>query len=193
MDAAIVHLDSDLLFGAYAGHIYLIGNNSVNIQDFNIAANTWAQLAGGGGARAGAPAVGATLTWNLHNPGVLFSHRGGNAATLDTYDIASDTWTSGVAYIPVGTLLWNTGSDACECWPMLPICRVVNYAANAGTLYQLANGLTNPIYTQSCRIYGTDGVAHVGKSMVAYQYAGIRYIVYRLHGSTQVQRIRLVD
>jgi len=190
IDAALLHCDENIGDG-YAAHIYLIGNNSVNIQDFNTTTNTWAQLTGAGTARAAAPAAGATLTWYSPANDTLLSHRGGGVATLDTYDLVTDTWTNAVAYLPVGTLLFGAGADACESFPFSSgTGSPIGCAGIAGTIYQYDRTLS---YTQCCKIDGTDGLAHVGKGMVAYQYAGIRYIVYRLHTSRTVQRIRLID
>jgi hypothetical protein len=193
-DAALLHFDENIATGstAISSDIYLIGNNSVDIQNYNIGTNTWTQLTGaGGGVRAAAPAVGATLTWNLQYPDRIISHRGGGVATLDIYDIPSDGWNSGQAYLPVGTLLWDEGSDACECVPPgAGLGNPIGYAGIAGTIYQYTRDYT---YTQACKIEGTDGLAHVGKGLIAYQYAGVRYVVYRLHSSRSVQRIRLID
>ena len=192
-DAAMLHCDEVISGGAGPGddHIYLIGNNSVDIQDYTISTNTWAQLTGAGAARAAAPAVGSTLTWNLNETDFIYSFRGGGVATLDEYEVSTDTWTSGVAYIPVGTLLWDEGSCTCEVYPSgFGTGNPVGYAAMNGTVYQSDRLGT---HSQCCKIDGTDGLAHVGKSLVAYSYAGVRYVVYRLHTGRSVQRIRLID
>jgi hypothetical protein len=99
---------------------YLMGNNAVTMYRFSVSGNAWTTLAPAA-ARAGAAASGATLdwvdnvtSWSESSPGVygnhvtttvirqlgryLYSMRGGGTSTLDIYDIAANTWISGVAY-----------------------------------------------------------------------------------------------
>jgi hypothetical protein len=101
---------------------YLIGNNAVTLYRYSVSANTWTTITPGS-ARAGAAGAGATLNWidsvagwdllangspsPLTQGGTvvfkqkgryLFSFRGGGTSTLDIYDIAANTWISGVGY-----------------------------------------------------------------------------------------------
>jgi hypothetical protein len=101
---------------------YLIGNNAVPLYRFTVSTNTWATLAPTA-ARAGVAGAGASLNWidSVDSPlwtltvagspntiastplyaqkgRYLFSFRGGATNTLDIYDIAANTWISGVAY-----------------------------------------------------------------------------------------------
>jgi hypothetical protein len=101
---------------------YLIGNAAVTMYRFSVSSNAWTTIAPAA-ARAGAPGAGATLNWvdnvagwDLLGDGspkpltqtgtiiyrqkgrYLFSFRGGATSTLDIYDIAANTWISGVAY-----------------------------------------------------------------------------------------------
>lgn len=100
---------------------YLIGNNAVTMYRYSVSANTWTTLSPGA-ARAGAAGAGATLNWidgvagwTLKSDGspnaliqgnsiykqlgrYFFSFRGGGSNVLDVYDIAANTWISGVAY-----------------------------------------------------------------------------------------------
>ncbi|MGL5098108.1 MAG: hypothetical protein ACRDD1_21180, partial [Planctomycetia bacterium] len=100
-------------------HFYLLGNNAVTAYRYSITANTWATLAPVA-ARAGALATGGTADWidevsdatwtnGLYGNHIsttvikqlgryLYSFRGGGANILDIYDIAGNTWISGVAY-----------------------------------------------------------------------------------------------
>ena len=86
---------------------------------YSISANTWTTLAPGA-ARAGAYAAGGTADWVdaiaaeewtngaygnhytttiVHQLGrYLYCFRGGASSTLDVYDIAANTWISGIAY-----------------------------------------------------------------------------------------------
>lgn len=102
--------------------IYVAGNNNVALFRYAIAgiaglsanaqasANTWITIAPGA-ARAAAGAAGLSLDCVLNstdarftNPDAIvngrriYSFRGGATSTLDYYDIAANTWVSGVAY-----------------------------------------------------------------------------------------------
>jgi hypothetical protein len=107
-------------------HFYLAGNNAVTLYRYSIAGNSWSTLSPGA-ARAGALATGGTLDWIdgvknaawndgsygahltttlfRHNGRYLYSFRGGNVSTLDVYDIAANTWISGVPYGNAATLI----------------------------------------------------------------------------------------
>ena len=110
--------------------LYLFGNNAVTLYRYSISANTWSTLTPGA-ARSGAMGAGGTADWidgvaatewtddsygNHHSSGVIhqngryiYSFRGGATASLDIYDIAANTWVSGVTY---GQQMetWSTGS-----------------------------------------------------------------------------------
>lgn len=100
-------------------HFYLLGNNAVTMYRYTISTNAWATLAPGA-ARAGAPGAGMSCDWIdgvqdaewtngayanhysttiVHQNGrYLYSFRGAAGNVLDVYDIAANTWISGVAY-----------------------------------------------------------------------------------------------
>jgi hypothetical protein len=103
-------------------NFYLIGNGAVTLYKYVVSTNTWSTLSPIA-ARAGAAAAGATFNWIdsvsgwtltpvtgaptalvqgstvlKQNGRYLFSFRGGAVSTLDIYDIAGNTWISGVAY-----------------------------------------------------------------------------------------------
>lgn len=100
-------------------HFYLLGNNAVTMYRYSISANTWTTLAPVA-ARAGAYAAGGTADWidevtdttwtdgtyGAHLTTTLikqlgryiYSFRGGTSNLLDVYDIAANTWISGVPY-----------------------------------------------------------------------------------------------
>lgn len=88
--------------------LYLMGNNAVTLYRYSISGNTWSTLTPGA-ARAGAPGAGASMTWvtgvtqadwqtenAIKNGRYIYSFRSTNV--LDYYDIAGNTWVSGVAY-----------------------------------------------------------------------------------------------
>lgn len=98
---------------------YLLGNNAVTMYRYSVSGNTWTTLAPTA-ARAGAMGAGGTADWIdgvqaedwndgtyaahyttvlVHQNGrYLYSFRGGASNVLDVYDIAANTWISGVAY-----------------------------------------------------------------------------------------------
>lgn len=102
--------------------LYLMGNNAVTLYRYSISANTWTTLSPGA-ARAAAPVAGMSGHWvfgvtedsrwtdenNIINGRRIYSFRGGGGAVLDYYDIAANTWVSGVSYAP-GTETFNAGS-----------------------------------------------------------------------------------
>lgn len=107
---------------------YLLGNNAVTLYKYTVSSNTWETLAPTA-ARAGAAAAGCTADWIdnasgwdnetavAHYTTVLFkqngryiySLRGGATSTIDVYDIAANTWISGVSYGNQGET-FTTGS-----------------------------------------------------------------------------------
>ena len=96
---------------------FLLGNNAVTMYKFLVSTNTWSTLSPTA-ARAGASAAGGTADWVdgvtgwnnetavahylttlfRQNGRYIFCFRGGASNTLDVYDIAANTWISGVAY-----------------------------------------------------------------------------------------------
>ncbi|TXI86921.1 MAG: hypothetical protein E6Q36_08380 [Chryseobacterium sp.] len=115
-------------------YFYLMGNNAVTLYRFSVATGTWTTLSPAA-ARAAAPGGGATLNWidgastwtlntngssNLVTTGLykqngryLLSFRGGGTNTLDAYDIAANTWISGLPY-GFQTETFTTGSSSCD-------------------------------------------------------------------------------
>jgi hypothetical protein len=104
--------------------IYLMGNNAVTLYRYSISGNSWTTLSPVA-ARAAAPGVGLSGSWVYNVPSArdsrwsdenaiingrrIYSFRGGAGAVLDYYDIASNTWVSGVSYAP-GVETFTTGS-----------------------------------------------------------------------------------
>jgi hypothetical protein len=100
--------------------IYYMGNNAVTMYRYSISANTWSTLSPTA-ARAGAPVACMSAhwvynvtnsAWNAENAIIngqrIYSFRG-NSAVLDYYDIALNTWVSGVLYSPA-VEAFGTGS-----------------------------------------------------------------------------------
>ncbi|RUP37511.1 MAG: hypothetical protein EKK63_14680 [Acinetobacter sp.] len=101
-------------------YFYLLGNNAVTLYRYSVSANTWTTLTPGA-ARAGAPGAGSFASWvsktdwELNSNGspnaltvgstvykqngrYILAFRGGAANSLDMYDIAANTWISGLDY-----------------------------------------------------------------------------------------------
>jgi len=120
-------------------YIYLAGNNAVTLYRYSVSANAWSTLTPST-ARAGASASGATFNWidNVTDPSwvittgtpaphysttlfkqngrYIYSFRGGGTTLLDVYDIALNTWVSGLVYNQIGFTL-STGTWAADFAP----------------------------------------------------------------------------
>lgn len=110
----------------------LLGNNAVTAYRFSVAANAWTVLAPVA-ARAGAMTAGGTADWVdnsanwdnevsvphfttllvKQNGRYIYSLRGGGTSTLDVYDIAANTWISGIVYGNMGET-FNAGSHSVD-------------------------------------------------------------------------------
>jgi hypothetical protein len=101
--------------------IYLMGNNAVTLYRYSISGNTTTTLAPVA-ARAAAPGAGMSGHWvwdaldtawtdesAVINGRRIYSFRGAAGALLDYYDIASNTWVSGLTYAPA-TEVFGAGS-----------------------------------------------------------------------------------
>lgn len=113
-------------------YMYLLGNNAVTMYRFSVSANTWTVLSPTA-ARAGAYAAGGTADWidgvsgwnnetlvahysttvYKQNGRYIYSFRGGATSTLDLYDIAANTWISGISYGNQQET-FTTGSSSCD-------------------------------------------------------------------------------
>ena len=101
--------------------VYYLGNNAVTLFRYSITSNTWTTLSPTA-ARAAAPGAGMSAHWvygetnttwtnenTIINGKRIYSFRGAAGAVLDYYDIAANTWVSGVSYAPA-TETFTTGS-----------------------------------------------------------------------------------
>lgn len=101
--------------------VYYTGSSITGLIRYSISANTWTTLAPTA-ARAAAPGTGMSAHWvwgatendwtaeNTNRNGQrIYSFRGGGGAVLDYYDIAANTWVSGVIYSPAAET-FATGS-----------------------------------------------------------------------------------
>jgi hypothetical protein len=101
--------------------IYYIGNGAVAMYRYSISDNTWTTLSPTA-ARAGAPVAGMSAHWIygetntawtdesvIINGRRIYSFRGGGSVNIDYYDIALNTWVSGITYAPAAETL-TTGT-----------------------------------------------------------------------------------
>ena len=101
--------------------IYYMGSNAVTLFRYSISGGTWTTLSPTA-ARAAAPGLGMSghwvfeatdAAWNsesaIQNGRYIYSFRGGSGAVLDRYDIALNTWASGLTYAPA-TEVFGGGS-----------------------------------------------------------------------------------
>jgi hypothetical protein len=175
--------------------IYFLGNNAVTLYRYTISTNTWATLTPGA-ARAGAPVAGFSANWvnnttdsawqnenAIINGRRIYSFRG-NSATLDYYDIPSNTWVSGVTYAPA-TETFTSGSK---------------YAYNGNFLYMHKdatgrwfryNFVTNEMDGWNTTTY-TSGAAVVGDTCwdVVYKDGGTEIVYIYMILNTSVTLLR---
>ena len=98
-----------------------MGSNAVTLYRYSISAGTWTTLTPTA-ARAAAPVLGMSGHWvwevadaawtnesAILNGRYIYSFRGGAGAVLDRYDIALNTWASGLTYAPA-TEVFGGGS-----------------------------------------------------------------------------------
>ena len=99
-------------------HLYLMGNAAVTLYRYSISGAAWTTLAPGA-ARAGAPTAGSDLIWahgvtaadwSTKNGARLYSFRSTNV--LDYYDLAANTWTSGVTTFRTSEPMVTTGGSS---------------------------------------------------------------------------------
>jgi hypothetical protein len=186
---------------------YLGGNNGVTLYRYNLGANTWITLAPTA-ARAGAGSAGFTMdlvnsvpTWlettigtshlqagtiTKQNGRFIYSLRGNGSNVLDVYDLALNTWISGVVYGNQNET-FSTGSVSCEDGAVLYIQKDAS-----GRIFQFdidKNALTpfaTTVYPQSTTVAGdkmfskmfVDGANSVNFFYTMFQYLKFRSLLY---------------
>lgn len=180
--------------------IYYMGNNAVTLYRYSISGNTWSTLTPAA-ARTGAPSTGMCSIWanesdetdwtdesNIINGRRLYSFRGGAGSNVDYYDIALNTWVSGLSYTPnVDT--FSTGSKFAYC----------------GNYIYIHKDLTGRWYCFDIvkrQLYGmtpnnmTSGGVVIGNTAYVYRYRDgatvIPYIYYILNTSIVHERMMII-
>lgn len=179
--------------------IYLMGNNAVTLYRYSISANTWTTLAPVA-ARAAAPGVAASGHWvfgvtedirwadesTIINGRRIYSFRAGGGAVLDYYDIAANTWVSGVPYAP-GTETLTTGSKYVYAGDYLYITKeVTGRWFRYSFAQQSMVGWSVNVYPSGAAILGDTAYD------VVEPETGIRFIQYILNTSPIVMRCMVV-
>lgn len=182
---------STALSGAYpitnaAGiaNLLLRGSGLNTCYQFGIGADTWVASAVPGVVSG----AGTTLVpaWG-HNPDRVYSTHGGGSTVVRYYGIAGNAW-GNVTPVPTFVDAPNTGTSAVA----HPDGRKILYRLNATGQILYYDPVTNALVPYA-RIYGPDGTATVGSKLCAYKQDGDTYLVALVHGSSQVQRIRIVE
>lgn len=179
--------------------LYLMGNNAVALYRYSISGNTWTTLSPSA-ARAAAPGVALSAHWvfdvtedsrwtdptAIINGRRIYSFRGGATATLDYYDIASNTWVSGISYAP-GIEVFGTGSKYVYAGDYLYMHKD---ATGRWFRYSFAQ---QSMVGWSLNVY-PGGAAVLGDTAfdVIEPETGIRYVMMLLNTSTILMRCMIV-
>jgi hypothetical protein len=154
--------------------IYYMGSNAVGLIRYSISANTWTTLTPTA-ARAGAPGAGMSAHWvwgatendwtaenTIRNGQRIYSFRGGGGAVLDYYDIAANTWVSGVIYSPAAET-FTTGSKSAYYGNFL-------YIQKDATMRWFLYDLTRSEMVGWTTLNNVQGAAVVGNTAYIYPY-----------------------
>lgn len=165
--------------------LYLMGNNAVAMYRYSVYGNTWTTLSPTA-ARAAAPNNGVSGHWiwgsndsawtaenSIINGRRIYSFRGGGGAVLDYYDIAANTWVSGVTYSPA-TETFTTGTKYAYIGNFIYIQKDATgrwFRHNVVTSEQ--DGWNTMTYTQGAAVLGDtafDVVYRDGATEITYIY-----------------------
>lgn len=189
---------------------HLLGNNAVTAYRFSVAANAWTVLAPVA-ARAGAMGVGGTGDWvdnapnwdnevavphfttllTKQNGRYIYSIRGGGTSTLDVYDIAANTWISGVVYGNQGET-FNAGSHSID---MDGAIYLVKEATGRIFKLEVDRNRMVPIATNTTQV-ALGGAAIDGDKMFILPYADggttILFAYFLRHSGAEMVRLLLI-
>ena len=180
-------------------HAYLMGNNAVTMYRYSLSGNSWTTLAPGA-ARAAAPGLGASLSmiesqdnalWTdesaIINGRRLYSFRGGASSILDYYDVAANTWTSGVDY-GGRQETFTTGTQFADLGGYLYIIKEAT-----GRLFRYSPS-DNELIPWSTLLY-TQGAALLGNRMWGLSYtngATLEWVYVLQHSRTELFRCLVI-
>ena len=188
---------------------WFLGGAAVTLFKYSISGNTWSTIspvaaraaAAGAGASGNWVANVSDIAWNgagsaggpggalRQNGRFIYSFRGGAASTLDVYDIAANTWYSGITY--VGSETFTTGSTWAD-W------NGTIYGQKDATgrffMFNVAKNELIPLTTNNI----TQSTAISGARLLFDQYydptngKALRFITYLSNTSAQLQRMVLI-
>jgi hypothetical protein len=187
-------------------NFYLLGNNAVTMYKYVVSTNTWSTLSPTA-ARSGAMAGGGTAEWvdnvtgwdnetavahtstlSRQNGRYIYCFRGGAASTLDVYDIAANTWISGLTY--GGQLeTFTVGSSAVDLDGKIYIQKEAT-----GRLFEfdIAANRLKPFSTNVMQVV-LGGTAVEGDKLAILQYTDgateIPFLYQIRHSSTDCNRV----
>lgn len=183
-------------------HAYLMGNNAVTLYRYTLSTNAWATLSPGA-ARAAAPGLAASLSmiesqthadWTnesaIINGRRLYSFRGGAGAVLDYYDVAANTWTSGVVY-GGSQETFTTGTMCCDLGGYIYIQKE---SASVAARFFRYSPSDNELIPWSKLIYSM-GAPLLGNRMFGMSYtdtATLRYVYLLRHTGTELFRCLVI-
>jgi hypothetical protein len=189
---------------------YLLGNNAVTLYKYVVSTNTWSTLTPVA-ARAGAAAAGLSANWIESAPGwdnetqvahylttlykqngrYIYSFRGGATSTLDVYDIAANTWVSGVAYGNQQET-FTGGSSAADIDGAIYITKE---ATGRVFSFEVDRNRLIPIATNTTQV-ALGGTAVVGDKLFFLPYKDgpttINYMYMLRHSGTELVRMLMV-
>lgn len=182
-------------------YLYLAGNNAVTLYRYSISSNSWTTLTPGV-ARAGAPGAGMSLNWvngathpswadesNIINGRRLYSWRGAAGGVLDYYDIAANTWVSGVPVWGMGET-FTTGT----CHDNAGRGTIITQKDNTGRFYAL--DVANQQLTSRATLFYPQGNAAVGDRLFTIDYVDgattIQWVYYMASTSNVMFRVLLI-
>lgn len=180
-------------------HVYLIGNNAVTLYRYSISGNSWSTLSPGA-ARAAAPGISASMLmvndqtnpdWTNENAIIngrrIYSFRGGAGAVLDYYDIAANTWVSGVVY-GGSQETFTTGTSFADLGGYLYIMKEAT-----GRFFRYSPS-DNELIPFSTLLY-TQGAALVGDRMFGVEYtdgAALQWLYVLRNTGTELFRCMVI-
>jgi hypothetical protein len=188
---------------------WFLGGAATTLFKYSISGNTWATITPGA-ARGGAAGAGTSGSWIANVPDIawngagsaggpggvlrqngrfIYSFRAAGASTLDVYDIAANTWYSGITY--VGSEVFTTGSTWAD-W------NGTIYGQKDATgrffMFNVAKNELVPLTTNNI----TQSTAIAGARLLFDKYydptngKSLNFITYLSNTSAQLQRMVLI-
>ena len=190
---------------------WFLGGTAVTLFKYSISGNTWATITPGA-ARAVAPGAGASGNWITNVPDIawtgvgsaggpgaalrqngryIYSFRGAAGGVLDIYDIAANTWYSGVTFAGSTVETFTTGTVWAD-WNGTIYCQ--KDATGRFFMFNVAKNELIPLGTNNI----TQSTAIGGARLMFDQYAdptngkSLNFLTYVSNTSSQIQRMLLI-